>query len=126
MGAESRPDRALFQVLDARRQSTRTQRHRQVLSLLLGKAAINNAGVTDGVFDCRNFPDFVVENDRQAISDVSGSERLEFAAALASKNKADRRLPIFVGTRLRGTKITTGHRGGARDQIPGLTAFGIA
>src|ERR1019366_2020139 len=126
IGAERRPDRALFQVLDAGRQSTGTQSHRKVLSLLLGEPAVDDAVVTNGVFDHRHFLHLVVENDRQVVAHMSGSEGVELAPTLTGKDKADRRLAIFVGARFRSTKIATGDGRGPRDYVPGFAGFGVA
>ena len=43
IGAQRRADCSLFEILDARRQRARTQRHRKILRLLIGEAAIDDA-----------------------------------------------------------------------------------
>ena len=119
--AQRRPDRALLQILDARRQRARAQDHRQILGLLLAHAAAADfAGVADGLFNIRNFLHLVVEHHSQPLAHMRGSEVEEPLPALTGQLEVYVGLAILVGAGLRIAQILTSHRGNPRHQIPGL------
>ena len=120
--AQRRPDRPLFQILDPRRQRARAQRHRQVLHLLIGKPAVDDARIADRFLDHRDFLHFVVENHRQIVAHVRRSKGVKLPPAVAGQNEAHRRLAVFVAARLRCAQIASRHRRRPRNQIPVFAA----
>src|ERR1700733_5986510 len=125
IGAERRPHGALFEILDACRQSTGAQDHGQVLGLLLVHAApADFTGIADGLFDIGNFLNFVVEHYGQTIAHVRRGEVVEPLPPLARQLEADIGLTILIGARLGIPQVFPAVGGNPRDQIPSLVAGG--
>jgi hypothetical protein len=67
-----------------------------------------------------DFLHFIVEHDRQAVTDVSGSEAEEALAAIARQGKGHAGLAIRIAAGLRITQIFAAHRRNARHEVPRL------
>ena len=109
--AEGRPHRALFQIGDTGRQSTRAENHRQIFRLLVAHApAADFAAITNRFLDVRDFLHFVVEHHGKALVHVRRSEIIKTLAAFASKGEAHAGLTVLVTARLSVTQVLTCHR----------------
>ena len=139
VGAQRRTHRALFQVLDARRQRARTQRQRQVLRLLLGEAAGDAAFIVNLLLDGGHFHHLVVEHHGQPLAHVRAGERGKPPSAFAGQRElhvADahshrvpasavrRSLPLTADARLI-TQYSLGVVLSARSDVAALHQHGI-
>src|SRR6185295_14094335 len=118
IGAQRGSDGALFQVLDAGRQRTRSQIPRKVHRLLFATEACDAARILDLALNRRDADDLVVQHHCQLIADVGFGVAAEPSAAVLRKIEA--RLPlaefILAGTRV--AHLAAGDHGRLADDVP--------
>ena len=110
IGSQARPDRALLQICERRRQRARPQDERQVLHFFLGEAAGDAAVRGDARVDPRRRLHAAVENDGELPADVLAGDLAELASAFRVEREADGRLIVFVERRPGIAQIAAGHR----------------
>src|SRR5579864_2087042 len=117
VAAQRRPDRALLEIGYAGRQRARAQHRREVLDLLLGEAALDDARVADPRADHRRRDDLAVEDDGQAGADVLAGQRRERPGAVRREVELDDRLVHLAELRPGAAQVPPGHRAALLDRV---------
>ena len=95
--------------MNARRQRTGTEHHRQVLRLLFGKCTSNLHIVANLIINRRGLANAVIENDREPIVQVRTREFRKTPSALVAQMGIDIWTTILIAAGLRVTNVAASH-----------------
>ena len=126
IGAEGRPDGALLEVLNARRQRTRPEVAREVHGLIFAAQPFNAAGIFDSGFDYGHAHNIVVQYHRQLVADIGFGEAAKALTAVRRQGEIGFPLSHVALAGPRIAHFTAGDHRGLTHQVPLLAFLGAA
>ena len=120
IGAQRGADGPFLDVFQRRRQGARAQHQDDVVHLVDGEAAVDDAVAGDDVLDGGHALDAVVEDDGERLADVGGGEPLELGGPLGIEGEADGRGAVLVLGAAGALQVLAGNDGGGLQHVKAL------